>query len=209
MEGDTPSFLNLVTNGLNDPEHPDWGGWGGRYELYTPRMRKWFAEPETRAFWTDAEDEVLGVDGNWHTSNHATIWRWREAYQNDFAARMDWTVKPRAEANHPPVARLAHADQLDAKAGARVSLSAEGSSDPDGNALSYLWFYYPEPGTLSVATGRSGAPVTIDKAGERDASFEVPKSFPKPGTMHVILAVTDNGTPALTRYRRVIVTVAP
>jgi hypothetical protein len=29
------------------------------------------------------------------------------------------------------------------------------------------------------------------------------------GTMHIILAVTDHGTPRLTRYRRVIVTVAP
>ena len=32
------------------PEHPDWGGWGGRYEFYTPRMEKWFYEPETRPF---------------------------------------------------------------------------------------------------------------------------------------------------------------
>ena len=28
-----------------------------------------------------------------------------------------------------------------------------------------------------------------------------------PGNAHVILAVTDNGTPALTSYRRVIVTI--
>jgi len=207
MEGDTPSFLNLIGNGLSDPEHPDWGGWGGRYEFYTPRMRKWFPEPETRPFWTDAEDEVLGVDGNWHTSNKATIWRWREAYQNDFAARMDWTIKPYAQANHPPVVRIAHSDQLSAKPGERVALSAEGSTDPDGNALSYMWFYYPEAGTLTVATGRSGAPVSVEKANERESSFVVPKNFLKPGTMHIVLAVTDNGTPALTRYRRVIVTV--
>jgi len=208
MEGDTPSFLNLIGNGLSDPEHPDWGGWGGRYELYTPRMRKWFDEPETRPFWSDAEDEVLGVDGHWHTSNKATIWRWREAFQNDFAARMDWTIKSVAAANHPPVARLAHPDHLAAKPGQRVALSAEGSSDPDGNPLMFRWFYYPEPGTLTVATGRTGAPVTLDKANERDASFIVPTKFFKPGTMHLILAVTDQGTPPLTRYRRVIVTVA-
>ena len=87
-------------------------------------------------------------------------------------------------------------------------LSAAGSSDPDGNRLSYIWFYYPEAGTLSVATGRSGEPVAIENANSRDASFIVPKNFLKPGTMHIILAVTDDGTPALTRYRRVIVTVA-
>jgi len=207
MEGDTPSFLNLVGNGLADSEHPEWGGWGGRYEYYTPRLRKWFTSEETRPFFSDAEDEVFGVDGNWHTSNHATIWRWRPAYQNDFAARMDWTIKPYAEANHPPVARLAHGDLLAAKPGQRVSLSAEGSTDPDGNTLSYFWFYYPEAGSLSVATGRSGAPLTIDKADEREASFVVPRNFLKAGTMHVIVAVTDNGTPALTRYRRVIVSV--
>ena len=207
MEGDTPSFLNLIGTGLSDPEHPDWGGWGGRYEFYTPRMRKWFPEPETRPFWSDAEDEVLGVDGNWHTSNQATIWRWRAAFQNDFAARMDWTIKPYAEANHPPVARLAHSERLTAKPGDRVTLSAEGSTDPDGNRLLYMWSYYPEAGTLSVATGRSGEPVTIENANARDASFVVPKNFLRAGTMHIILAVTDDGAPALTRYRRVIVTV--
>ncbi len=36
MEGDTPSWLSLIPNGLNEPEHPEWGGWGGRYELYKP-----------------------------------------------------------------------------------------------------------------------------------------------------------------------------
>jgi hypothetical protein len=207
MEGDTPSFLSLIDNGLNAPEHPDWGGWGGRYEFYTPRMEKWFNEPETRPFWTNAEDEVLGVDGNWHTSNQATIWRWRRAYQNDFEARMDWTIKPYAEANHPPAPALSHPDRLTAKPGERVPLSAEGSSDPDGDRLSYEWFYYPEAGSLVIATGRSGAPVTIERSNERDASFIVPENFFKPGTMHIILAVTDGGSPALTRYRRVIVAV--
>src|SRR3546814_20205391 len=36
MEGDTPTFLGLIPNGLNAPERPDWGGWGGRYILRTP-----------------------------------------------------------------------------------------------------------------------------------------------------------------------------
>ncbi len=30
------------------------------------------------------------------------IWRWRTAFQHDFAARMDWTVKDVREANHNP-----------------------------------------------------------------------------------------------------------
>ena len=32
---------------------------------------------------------------------------------------------------------------------------------------------------------------------------------PGTGTMHIILAVTDHGTPRLTRYQRVFVNVVP
>lgn len=208
MEGDSPSFLYLIDNGLGSPEHPDWGSWGGRYEFYTPRTRKWFQEPETRPFWTDAEDEVPGVDGNWHTTNKATIWRWRQAYQNDFAARMDWTIKPYAEANHPPVVKLQHNSQLSAKSGERVSLSARGSTDPDGNALSYEWIYYGEPGSLALSTARTGAPLKIEDASQVNAWFLAPK-VSKPETVHIILSVTDQGGPPLTRYQRVIVTIHP
>jgi hypothetical protein len=211
MEGDTPSFLNLIGNGLSDPEHPNWGGWGGRYELCTPPAQKWHLQPETRPIWTDAEDEVLGADGRWHTDNHATIWRWREAYQNDFAARMDWTIQPYDKANHPPIPKLGHPSELSAKPGERVALSAEGTTDPDGDLLSYQWFYYEEPGTLSASSSRDGLPVPIQGFDQPRAWFTVPTQRVMPpgtGTMHIILAVTDHGTPRLTRYRRVIVTVA-
>jgi hypothetical protein len=210
MEGDTPSFLNLIHNGLSDPERPDWGGWGGRYELYTPRPQKWHLQPETRPIWTDANDEVLGIDGRWHDDNHATIWRWRSAYQNDFAARMDWTIKPYNQANHPPVPKLAHANRITAKPGERVKLSAAGSTDPDGDALSYEWFYYHEAGTFPVHDSRSGQPVAIQNFDQLEAWFTVPTRrvmAPGTGTMHIILAVTDHGTPRLTRYQRVIVEV--
>ncbi|QEG34166.1 DUF1593 domain-containing protein [Bythopirellula goksoeyrii] len=212
MEGDTPSFLGLVNNGLNSPENPNWGGWGGRYEFYTPRMQKWFQEPETRPFWTNAVDEVPGFDGNWHTSNHATIWRWRSAYQNDFAARIDWTTKPYEQANHPPVVRLGHATELGAKRGDKITLSAEGTTDPDGDELSYEWFYYGEAGSFTTSNGRTGQPLEIKNFDQQQASFTVPDGRVMPpgtGTMHIILAVTDDGTPRLTRYQRVIVTVGP
>lgn len=209
MEGDTPSFLYLVNNGLGNSEHPDWGSWGGRYELNTPPLRKWHLERETRPFWADAEDEVLGIDGKWHTSNKATIWRWRSAYQNDFRARMDWTIKPYAEANHPPVVKFNHPGQLTAKPGERVQLSAEGSSDPDGHALAYEWIYYGEPGTFVLSTARTGAPLKIEDANKASASFTVPARIVKPGTIHIVLAVTDRGSPPLTRYQRVVITVNP
>ncbi|MGA8204544.1 MAG: nucleoside hydrolase-like domain-containing protein [Woeseiaceae bacterium] len=211
MEGDTPSFLNLINNGLSDPEHPNWGGWGGRYELYTPRTEKWFLDRETRPIWTDVQDEVLGNDGKWHTTNQATIWRWRSAFQNDFAARMDWTIMPYAEANHPPVPRLDHPALITARPGERVELSATGSTDPDGDALSYEWFCYEEAGTRAMSNARTGVKLDIEDFDQPKARFTVKTSRVMPpgtGTIHIILAVTDHGNPRLTRYQRVIVDVA-
>ena len=210
MEGDSPSFMFLIDNGLGNPEHPDWGSWGGRYEFYTPRFEKHHLYAETRPFWTNAEDEVLGIDGKWHTGNHETIWRWREAYQNDFVARMDWTIESYDEANHPPVPKLSCPDKINAKPGDTVELSAEGCSDPDGDELTYVWFYYGEVGTFTTSNARSGQPLKIENAVKPNASFKVPTSrVLRNGTMHIILAVTDKGTPPLTRYQRVIITVEP
>jgi len=212
MEGDTPSFLNLINNGLSVPERPDWGGWGGRYELFTPRTQKWFLEPETRPIWTDVQDEVLGYDGQWQTTNYATVFRWRSAYQNDFAARMDWTIKPYAEANHPPVVHLATPAFVTARAGDRVDFSAVGSSDPDGDALSYEWFVYEEPGTRGMMSSSSGLKHEVRNFDQPQAWLTVKRDRvvrPGTGTIHVILAVTDQGSPRLTRYQRVIIDVVP
>lgn len=85
----------------------------------------------------------------------------------------------------------------------RVNLRAEGSTDPDGDALSYEWIYYREPGTYA-----GSRPIAIDDANKIEANFTAPK-MAKPETIHVVLAVTDQGTPRLTRYRRVIITVYP
>jgi hypothetical protein len=207
MEGDTPSFLYLFPNGLGSPDHPGYGSWGGRYELYTPHERPWHYRAETRPIWTNAIDEVVGVDGQPHNEFYATIWRWRAAYQNEFAARMDWCVKEFAEANHPPIARLAHSSQLTTRREASVQLSAAGSSDPDGDALSYRWFIYREAGTYM------GEP-EIEHPDAREAKLTIPNADLRgapptrtPKTVHVILEVTDDGEPALTRYRRTIVNI--
>jgi hypothetical protein len=222
MEGDTPSWLGLIPNGLSVPEHPDWGGWGGRYEFYTPAHAaldpQGFTggvpvEPETRPIWTNAVDEftptVPGEFGRAARAGEKTakgfrvpIWRWRDEFQHDFAARMDWTTRPYADANHPPVPRLAHAAALTVKSGETFQLDATGSSDPDGDSLSFWWMPYPEAGSYR-------GPLTLNGAANSIRAHFVAPKVDKPETLHVILRLTDKGTPALTRYRRIIVTVLP
>ena len=107
--------------------------------------------------------------------------------------------------------KLAHPAELTAKRGDVVTLSAEGTTDPDGDALSYEWFYYGEAGTFTTSSGRTGQPLEIKNFDQQQASFTVPDGRVMPpgtGTMHIILAVTDHGTPQLTRYGRVIVRVS-
>ncbi len=221
MEGDTPSFLGLIDNGLNAYRRPDWGGWGGRYVYMQPYG-------ETHAIWTQggdlftratSQDAVKGIDGREYVSDQATIWRWRRAYQNDFAARMDWTIHDFAHANHSPqvvvngVAGTAPAE-MDVAVGQTVTLDATGSKDPDGQTLSYRWWVYPEAGL----TGTHASEVAIDKAGAQVATVTVkglcapvwlPNLMPcrTDGVVHIILEVTDTGTPQLTSYRRVILHV--
>jgi len=222
MEGDTPSFFNLINNGLAGHEDPTWGGWGGRYTL-----RNTFTEP--RPYFTNSRDTVnLSWPGSktpprgappfllQHTSQQATVWRWRRAFQHDFAARVDWSAtNNRKAANHNPVAIVngnesKEALQLTVKEGETVTISAEGSFDPDGHRLNYRWFVYPEAGTLDVAATEKLA-LKGDKT--RKLTFVAPKAIikrkPGEGTMHVILELADGGKPQLYSYRRVILTVKP
>ena len=68
---------------------------------------------------------------------------------------------------------------------------------PTGTVLSYEWFVYPEPGTYRGA-------VTILGANNELATVHVPP-MPPAGPSTSFLAVTDNGQPPLTRYRRVVI----
>jgi hypothetical protein len=221
MEGDTPSFLGLTDNGLNSYRNPSWGGWGGRYVYRQPRA-------EAHPLWTQggdlsrrvtSQDAVTGIDGRTYLSDQATIWRWRTAFQNEFAARMDWTIKPHAQANHNPVAIVNGTEStapivIDTEVGRPIVLDAGSSRDPDGQRLSYRWFHYAEAGFVpganlaAVTLSAADAPRTTVTATAACRPTWLPFRAPcGAGVAHVILAVTDAGSPALTSYRRVILNV--
>ncbi|MBO0862490.1 MAG: DUF1593 domain-containing protein [Chloracidobacterium sp.] len=221
MEGDTPAFLGLTNNGLNSYRNPSWGGWGGRYVWRRPYG-------ETHPIWSQggdlfprvtSQDSVTGVDGKTYVSDQATIWRWRTAFQHEFAARMDWTIKPFAKANHNPVVKVNGKDGaapilIEAQVGQPVTLDAGASIDPDGDRLNYHWFHYEEAGfapgvnmgAITIEQGNTAKAVVTATATCRPAWLGGARGCAN-GTAHIILAVTDNGSPALTSYRRVIMNI--
>jgi hypothetical protein len=211
-EGDSPSFIYTIVNGLRngDLDHPGWGSWGGRYvrvhenTWLDPVPEPGYQYPEGRWYSSSAwgrqrlgknikNDKELMV-------YLKPIWRWAEAFQNDFAVRANWCVKPYDQANHAPVVKLAHALDLKVRPGENVALSAKGTTDPDGDELTYRWWQYQEADTYDGI-------IEIRDAGKQEASFNVPGEAAKGKTIHIICEVTDTGTPQLTRYQRVVVEI--
>ena len=188
-EGDTPSFFYVLPNGLSDPEHPEWGSWGGRFRR-SGRGNEYIP----------AEDLLNGRPDLLYP-----IHRWRRAYQNAFQARMDWCVRSFKDANHEPEAvcngdRTRRVLHLHVDPQADVRLTAVGSTDPDHDRLRYRWWVYQEAGTYW-----DKAP--IRGANSPEAIVHVPNDAAG-RTIHVILEVTDTGNPPLTSYRRVVLHVS-
>jgi hypothetical protein len=100
-------------------------------------------------------------------------------------------------ANHAPVVNLKQPDIVSVKPGQTVPLSGI-AIDPDGDSVTYHWWQYEEAGTYK-------GKVEIQNSDRPNASFVVPKDATAGRTLHIIMQVTDNGTPALTRHQRVIV----
>jgi hypothetical protein len=194
-EGDTPSFLHLLARGLSDPEHPEWGGWGGRFERFD----------DEHQFFVDAQD-IHPSSQDPDRRMRWTVGRWNSESSNDFAARMDWCVLDYEHANHHPIAvvdgnttrKVLHREVV---AGNRIQFDAAGSSDPDNDGFNYRWWQYTEAGSPDCA-------VELENPDSVRASFQSPHVTER-RSVHVVLTVSDEGQPPLTSYRRVIVSIKP
>jgi hypothetical protein len=186
-EGDSPAFLHLVDIGLNNLNNPQDGGWGGRLVQSAITPSRW-------------EDGNAASDFNPFTQKMDKAFaqtRWIPAIQNDFAARADWCVKDFKNANHAPKV-LVNSKRVLVNGGQKITITAK-TSDPDGNKVSLKFWQYKEVGTCQGEV--------VINANNNTAEVTIPASAKSGDTIHIIVEAEDNGSPALTRYQRVVFTV--
>jgi len=187
VEGDTPSFLYMMPNGLNDPEDPHQAGWAGYHE------RGLCADSLTTA-WTSWEEPIRNISIGYKR-------RFYPDELNDFKSRMQWADEGKGNKNpqitingdtNSPVPLI-----MEAKAGETVLLDATRSIDPDGDKLSFKWWQQPEIGQAVLQISEPEVPTTTVTIPE-DAKGE---------TLHVICEVHDDSPYKLVSYRRIIIQI--
>ena len=186
VEGDTPSFLYVLPNGLNDPEDPLQAGWAGYHQ------RGLCADSLTTA-WTSWQEPVRNI-------SVAYKQRFYLNELNDFIARMDWADKGEGNVN-PIVVVNGHKGPsplvLHTKAGETIRLDASQSSDPDFNTIDFQWWQQPEIGK---------AKLSIDDADKPIINLRIP-SDAAGQTLHLICEVGDRGPFNLKAYQRIIIVI--
>jgi len=186
VEGDTPSFLHVMPNGLNDPDEPMQVGWGGYHEFALSPDRKTHA-------WTNWMDPQRTLSRGYENRFY------RDEF-NDFAARMQWAAEGTGNTN--PVISI-NGDtgidviRLDAKAGSDIRLDASKSFDREKDKLSYSW---------ELQNFASYCPPAVSLKGKDTPVLTVSLPEDASGCLyHVILTVHDDGEFNLPSYRRVII----
>lgn len=200
-EGDSPSFMHCLNNGLNAPNFPHYGGWGGRFDTKKVAGIRGMDWVRRAGLHEETYDPYLMIPASDEGSKAISIWN--DAIYNDFEARMKWCDSPYFnDVNHHPVVIVNNRKGLRriirfGQTGSVQFFNPRQSYDPDGDNLSYNWIFYKEAsnykGDLKMKVLKNG--ILRVKIPQNDENSSI----------HLILEVRDNGTPALTSYKRVVV----
>ncbi len=189
-EGDTPTYLNFIGNGLRAWEDQSYGGWSGRRIENTQEQQG----PIDLNSLLDNPDAMAAYMGRNSNPDFPDFF---PAAQNGLAARFQWSVTPNYEdANHDP--EISAPLNISAKPGETVQLDAK-VSDPDGDDVFTTWMQF-------MVNSYKGEVFAADPA-SASTTVIVPEDAQPGETIHMVLEAVDNGSPALTHYHRVIITV--
>ena len=191
VEGDTPSFLYVMPNGLNNPEDPHQAGWAGYHE------RGMCADSLTTA-WTSWQEPVRSISVGYKQ-------RFYPDELNDFMARMQWAAEGKGNLNPYIVIpndtiNITITKKKKVKKGTMIPLTLDASKsfDPDGDNLQFSWWQQPEIGKTKVK---------IEQADQPIATLRIPADA-KGDTIHIICEVHDDGPYHLPAYRRIIIKIS-
>ncbi len=191
-EGDDFTFMNMPGNGLRAYEDGSYGGWGGR------QMSKQVVNPFSLPASDTSQQAMVSALSSMNKTTSMYPDFFPEA-QNDFSARLKWSVTPKySDANHAPVVTIEGPLNVLASPGETIRLNGK-VLDPDGNNVSIKWW--------QLQVGTYPNQIDISNANTARAKAIIPKDAVAGQTIHIILEATDNGSPSLTRYQRVIITV--
>ena len=186
VEGDTPSFLYVMPNGLNDPEDPHQAGWAGYH-------KRGMCPDSLTTAWTSWQEPLRSISVGYKQ-------RFYPDELNDFMARMQWADEGRGNHNPQIIVNKQKGLQpvrIKAKAGKTIKLDASKSTDFDGDGLVFHWWQQPEIGTTKV---------TIDQSDQSIVTIHIPTDATAQ-TFHIICEVHDNGPFHLVAYRRIIISI--
>lgn len=208
-EGDSPAFFHFIGNGLRSWENPAWGGWGGQFHK---------------------DDRAVNT---WVDNGKGSYSRWIEQVNRDFEARLRWAQTPEyGRANHHPVITVENGLERTIHAGDTLHIRAV-ADDPDPMDFDSMWgssaaeamgmdedrarevfaaYVADKPKCVvswSQMEGSGSYQEHITLIPEAEGVLFVAPAVTKPETLHLVMEATDRGTPALTSYARIIVTIKP
>ncbi len=191
-EGDNPTFMNMLGNGLRAYEAATYGGWGGRKIASTSEAISFQMSDTSQQAMVNALSSV-----NRNSINEFP--NFFPAAQQSFAARLKWAVTSKySDANHEPVVKIEGPLTVLASAGETIRLNGK-VTDPDKNKVVVKWWQF--------TVGSYPNKVNILSPAEMQTKIMIPKDAVAGQIIHIILEATDNGIPALTSYQRVIITI--
>ena len=214
-EGDSPSFLYSLNNGLRSYEDPTYGGWGGRFY------------------------KVDGYENVYRDTGFGELREWMENCMHDFETRLTWCYSPRREdANHAPEVTVEGPLDFTVHPGDTIHLRAN-VVDNDPINVEEMWKLYGDmweqhglkkaevkrlaAEAPAAAAARFGGTSQnwyqyfggtyqgkVDLLFQPDGSLKVvaPKVC-RTETFHIVLEASDRAVPRLATYRRFIITVEP